>query len=379
MPIYFANPGELPVAAITTLGVSVKEEGAIGYFGTGLKYAIATLLREGHRVKITTGGELHTFTSKPQVIRGATFQIVHRNDQPLGFTTALGKNWETWMAFRELHSNALDEGGTSSDRPLNGDTVIEVSGPAITKAYYERDTIFLNLPVIGSAAGFEISAGPSRHVYYRGVRIHELKRPSRFTYNITKAIYLTEDRTAKYGFQVDSVLEEGWVSSTDVELIKKVLTVSDYYEQDLTYSGEPTPAFLEACEHHAHEVNLNASARRLLEKSRPKEDSFKQVQLDRFESERLARACDTLKAIGVTIAPREITVVEALGDGVHAAQRDDKIYIAHSSFRENHAFLCHCVYEEWVHRDTGYHDGTRELQTYLFEKIIELAEQLERH
>jgi hypothetical protein len=47
--VVFENPGEIDAAAIRTFGVSVKEgENPIGFFGTGLKYAIAILLRTGH-------------------------------------------------------------------------------------------------------------------------------------------------------------------------------------------------------------------------------------------------------------------------------------------------------------------------------------------
>ena len=55
--IIFENKGLIDVHAISIMGVSVKEEGSIGYFGTGLKYAIATLLREGQKITIWRGKE----------------------------------------------------------------------------------------------------------------------------------------------------------------------------------------------------------------------------------------------------------------------------------------------------------------------------------
>jgi len=43
-PIIFHNQGELDIRAVTTFGLSVKKnDNPIGYFGTGLKYAIAAL------------------------------------------------------------------------------------------------------------------------------------------------------------------------------------------------------------------------------------------------------------------------------------------------------------------------------------------------
>ena len=64
MTIYFTNPGEIDIRAVTTMGVNVKEgSSSIGYFGTGLKYAIATLLREGQEIIIHSGLTTYYFLS----------------------------------------------------------------------------------------------------------------------------------------------------------------------------------------------------------------------------------------------------------------------------------------------------------------------------
>lgn len=56
--VIFRNKGIIDPRSITTFGVSSKDsESAIGYFGTGLKYAIAILLREGCKIDIYTGGD----------------------------------------------------------------------------------------------------------------------------------------------------------------------------------------------------------------------------------------------------------------------------------------------------------------------------------
>jgi hypothetical protein len=111
--IVFQNKGEIDIRAIKTFGVNSKDnkESAIGYFGTGLKYAIAILLRAGATVSILTGGKMHRFSTEQTKIRNDHFDIVRMNDEELGFTTELGKEWELWMAFREIYSNMLDEDG----------------------------------------------------------------------------------------------------------------------------------------------------------------------------------------------------------------------------------------------------------------------------
>ena len=89
--ISFQNNGLIDIAAVTTMGVSVKEgDGAIGYFGTGLKFAIATILREGGEVTLWRGLEKHIFTATLLTVRGEDFQqwcafgIYHRIRPQLG-------------------------------------------------------------------------------------------------------------------------------------------------------------------------------------------------------------------------------------------------------------------------------------------------------
>jgi hypothetical protein len=148
--IIFENKGELDIRAIKTFGVNSKDdkESAIGYFGTGLKYAIAILLRNGHDISIYTGGVKYDFGVNRSKIRHDEFDIVTMNGEELGFTTELGKNWEMWQAFRELNSNTLDEKGTAYKGigcvPQNDRTYVTVTGLDFEKLWGDRDHYFLN-------------------------------------------------------------------------------------------------------------------------------------------------------------------------------------------------------------------------------------------
>ena len=147
--IVFRNQGLIDLTAVRTLGVSVKEEGAIGYFGTGLKFAIATILRNGGQVIIWRGEDRHEFGVSPADVRGKSFDIVTLDGAEIGFTTKLGRDWEPWMAFRELACNALDEGGEyfASEKDVGPgcgeETIIEVTGGGIDDAYATRHDIIL--------------------------------------------------------------------------------------------------------------------------------------------------------------------------------------------------------------------------------------------
>lgn len=57
--IVFENEGEIDPQLIMLIGVNVKaSDSAIGFFGTGLKYAIACLLRWGEEIEIQSGTSL---------------------------------------------------------------------------------------------------------------------------------------------------------------------------------------------------------------------------------------------------------------------------------------------------------------------------------
>ena len=156
MPVLFRNPGLIDIRALLTLGVNSKpsSNSPIGYFGTGAKFAIATFLRLGCSVKVFRAAdtlESYDFSVSPTTIRGKSFDIVTVNGQELGFTTALGRAWEAWMAFRELYSNARDENGgmewigTRADwHPEPGETAIIVEGDAVESAWKERHAFILS-------------------------------------------------------------------------------------------------------------------------------------------------------------------------------------------------------------------------------------------
>ena len=61
MKVYFYNNGFLPRDSFALMGASEKSEGAIGFFGTGLKYAIACILRWNGSIEIKVrfiGGQI---------------------------------------------------------------------------------------------------------------------------------------------------------------------------------------------------------------------------------------------------------------------------------------------------------------------------------
>lgn len=248
--VTFQNPGLIPMEAVTTMGVSAKEgDNPIGFFGTGLKYAIASLLRTGQKITIWRGLDRYDFKTQTGEVRGKEFDFIHMIESSvngaldgpshrLGFTTHLGARWEMWQVFRELHSNALDEGGTSVVarlEPREGYTTIQARGTQIVDAAAKRSQIFLETKPIATLDGLAIHPEPSHRLYYRGVQVMGLSKPSAFTYNVLSPMELTEDRTLKYPWAADSTVAAGLRQCGDIEILEKALTNKKGFEDTMSF------------------------------------------------------------------------------------------------------------------------------------------------
>ena len=109
------NKGEVDVNAFRLMGASTKEGDStkIGYFGSGIKYAITSALREGIPLRVFSGEKEIKITTKKATMANQSFDVVCINGLMTSLTTRMGKDWKTWFIFREFYCNAIDEGGMS--------------------------------------------------------------------------------------------------------------------------------------------------------------------------------------------------------------------------------------------------------------------------
>lgn len=241
--ILFENPGAIDIRAALTLGVSVKVgSNPIGVFGTGFPNSASVILREGGKITVFSGRRKHEFTTARRKIRGQSFRMIMLDGKETQFTTDYGKFWQPWMAFRELYANVLDEGGTArpveDGEPIRGEpgtTRIFVEGAGMDDLLADKGSIFLEGEPLYRLPGVDIHAGESSLVYYRGLRAHEIKQQSRFTYNLTQNTTLTEDRTIKYGILVPGWITKAIVECDEAELIEAALTAKDGFEASFDY------------------------------------------------------------------------------------------------------------------------------------------------
>jgi hypothetical protein len=376
MTVYFANKGTIDLAAIMTMGVSVKDgDQPIGYFGTGLKFAIATLLRTGHRVVLHRAGDPIEFTAKPTTIRGVPFEIVHMDDQPLGYTTALGKNWEPWQAYRELRSNAIDEAGDvySHCAIADWDTVFAVSGAAIEDAHRKRAEIFLETRPLKEGVMCSIHPGSSAHGYYRGIRALALRWPSMLTYNLVCDQTLTEDRTLASPHALEMWAADAVAEMDDERVIEEVLFAKDdWLEHRFNFADHSTPsdAFMRVVERHAHNARVNRTAVDLWRKRTKREVAYSPVALDALEQRQAADALAMCNRLNCPITMADFAVVEDLGADVLGLVRDSRILIARRCFDMGVRTLAGTLFEEWLHLKHRKQDCSREMQNFLLDALL---------
>lgn len=143
------NNGECSPEFFTHIGASSKTEDGptIGYFGSGSKFALASLLREGIDFAITTGMKTIKFGTKPLTLKAANGESIEIENVFCdingvitylnAFPTSFGKHsWNLEKAILEIVSNAIDETGDQKPLIFQSDEIIPSSG--ITRIFIEN-------------------------------------------------------------------------------------------------------------------------------------------------------------------------------------------------------------------------------------------------
>jgi len=390
--IVFENSGEIDFRALSQFGINVKESSnPIGFFGTGLKYALAVLMREAHSVTIYSGENSCVIHGAEGEFRSKAFTFVEANindtNTPLGFTTELGKNWPMWAAYRELACNCMDEGGSiyetsNTPTPEKGRTYLMVQGAEFKAAYDNRGKYILQDEPEVVMPGLEVRNGISTSVFYRGVRVHDSQRSAMYRYNILTGVELTEDRTTKGNpyYLISCAL----LQCTDEALLLGVLAAKDtYLEHHFDYHGwgyTPSPAFLAAITTLVQDkvANINRSALLVWKDHTAKKLDMAEILLTAIERSKLDKAVAFVERQGYAVSQYPIRTVESLGDGVLAIAEDKTIFITRQLINIGGATkVASCLIEEYLHLKHNFNDCSREMQTYLFEKIVSLMEELD--
>lgn len=381
----FTNPGLIDLTAATTFGISVKEsENPIGYFGTGLKYAIAIVLRGGGKFVLYRGLTRMEFTSEEREVRGQTVEVVCLDGDRLGFTTRMGINWQPWQAFRELYCNAKDEGGMCAlgeIEPRADHTTIQIEG--LDECWQQRHKIMLDdkATPVAVLEGINVYAGACSHVYMRGLRVADLPKPSAFTYDIQERLELTEDRTLKDEWSFKMLMARAICHSGDSTYLRTALSSGkDTFENELDLEWghiKPGPAFLDIVGELRRQPDkeVSAGAINLFASHRPEPLKIETTEASDVERQQLEKALAFLELCGWTIDPGMIRMVASLGPSVlgRAEMGERLILISRKAFDMGSKYVAGTLLEEWLQITTNTPDG-RPMQNLLLDKLMSLGE-----
>lgn len=377
--LYFMNNGIIEPKALMTFGVSAKlDESAIGYFGTGFKYAVAVILRGGGVVRIESGGDVYVFTTSTFEHRGKTFENVLMNGEEMNFTTALGRNWLPWMAYRELYCNAVDEKGiVGRKRSRKYETAVLVEWDALEDVHTKRHEFIYSGTPIASAKNVDIIKRQGQNMFFKGIAVLEIATPMLFGYNLRDGVTLTEDRTARYNWEVEWEICNAIQRLEDPELLRTILSApSDTYEGQMSYTVDhPTSeSFLDMARTLLKTDTLNESARKMLELNDHKVGNWEELTLTPVQKKMYAKAREVLLVIDIDPEEFPVNFVKNLGKGVMGRAYEGEIYLSPTPFELGTKQVASTLMEEWVHTKFGHNDFDRGMQNWLFDKILSLSE-----
>lgn len=272
--ILIQNDGEIETNSFELIGASTKrgESGKIGFFGSGLKYSIAYMMRKGIDFKVFSGDDELVFSTMPETLKGQTFDRICINGKPTSYTVTMGPTWkEDWYVLREIYCNALDEGScqlvkeTEIVQPSSGKTRIFIELTEKLRSvvndwdsYFsdERIPLFTAKNIYTCYFAHE-DVTPVNHqdvsvyhktagVFFRmGIRVYTQK-DCLFDYGFS-SVNINEDRTAKNASGFAYAVADMAANFVDENWVKAVLRTSkddkpSYEYGSLTINGSDGPA-----------------------------------------------------------------------------------------------------------------------------------------
>jgi hypothetical protein len=355
------------------IGMSAKddESTAIGQFGSGLKFAIAILLRTGHQIYIIAEGKRYDFATVTKTVRGKQFEVVTCNGDQLGITTDMGKHWDLWMAYRELVSNTIDEHGLHfSGGPMEQGSSIVVVGDDFHKLLSHHDNYFVGErePLVETPS-VNLFRGHGT-IFYRGVKVGEVKGAA-YSYELKNHLDLTEDRTIKYDYRVKQDVAQAFVKELeDKVLLRRILTMKkDTWEHDLDYDWTWSPTMEEVVkdlwENAPTMLNSKVAA---LVRSRMPEAGWETSEPNEDQQLMLDAAKDFLAKAGYVVDAEIVMVINQDSSNMGFVQ-NGLIHLTEKAFEKGLFYLTSTLMEEYFHTQ-GFRDESRRFEEHLMEQIL---------
>lgn len=239
-----SNRGEICKSAFVLMGASSKrdDDTKIGYFGTGIKYAIATLIRIGAPVMIYSGLDNIKIEKVSEEMRGKTYETLVIGGRQTSVTTEMGINWKPWQAIREIYCNAVDEDESNimvvdaPDQGIDflmgeeGKTVFYIGVTDEIKHVIDNwDDYFSNnrKDVVLDTPGFKVFYGRGKiSLYRKGIRCYDSEVDSIYDYDLDD-VAINEARIAESIYTVKRHIGKFWQERANSEMVRTLFDKCD--------------------------------------------------------------------------------------------------------------------------------------------------------
>lgn len=425
------NNGEIETQALVLMGASSKRGDAtkIGMFGTGNKYAIATLVREGFHVHIASGNS--------PVIRVVTRKVKFRNksydqlflksrhaEHATSITTEMGLQWTVDHAMRELICNAVDEGGfeysvETTQRPVrkrgqDSKTVVYITAPSKHSGYFAEyfshfnsNYLFDRIPIYNNVKkGIRVfdKYGEGTRVYRNGVKVFESEQiESLFDYEL-ESISIDELRRASQWsatWSLATALDDlpqhlvsrivsgvepgmlewgvniGTLSSAGMKKIirsleGKVVVTQHIYEDHAKFLADKECAIVPEDWYElllAHDEVITAHSHiRKLRLSIIEE--YELSALPDLLRSTLQKACEFLKDTDYYTPIEQIKVVDFSNPDNWGLYHDGEIHISRIGLERGLFDTIHTLLHEKLHGMSASKDETREFEDFIIRRLL---------
>lgn len=412
--IKISNQGEIDINSLLLLGATSKrgDNSKIGFFGSGLKYAMAVLLKNNIPFNIFAGEkEIKVSTSK-QKFRGVDVSVIKVNNKLTSLTTDMGPDWKAWFAIRELYCNAIDEGNHSisiagSPVGVKGETNIFV------KFDYQLAELFTNWNLYFSDKRSDVVVRSPEHgttlfsgnksqfiVYRKGVRCYEAKEKCLYHYDLTWA-RINESRVLENTWDLQSGLSKVWGKIATREMVADLFNnYADTFESGLSWGyvsffnqnwldviGGRELMIDSVAGYFVEDLALNREkflilpadivnslksyfGNRIRVKGMTDSDATGvEIPMDKQQAVDCKFAVDFLEKGGIKIeAP--IKIYKFTSESKLGEAKDGEIRLSQKVFNMGIREVIATILEENSHLESGAGDKTRSFQEYLMQMVI---------